>query len=119
VGQGANLREAWDKAFARTSRRRRGGIIAVKSRLTARAGGPSRKYSSEVIVAPSFRGGRWRFAEEEKICGCYRSWTCPLTAQPWMCRSVGADSFLLQQPSFCYHEVADLKIVTTAANGSE
>ena len=69
VGQGNNLREAWDKAFATDRQAPFGGIIAVNRRWTARAPRRSRKFSAKSSSRRIFRRRRWRFCRRRKICG--------------------------------------------------
>jgi phosphoribosylaminoimidazolecarboxamide formyltransferase / IMP cyclohydrolase len=54
VGQGASLREAWDKAFATDRQAPFGGIIAVNQPLDGAVAGAIAEIFSEVIVAPGF-----------------------------------------------------------------
>ncbi len=54
VGQGANLREAWDKAFATDRQAPFGGIIAVNQPLDGACAEAIAEIFSEVIVAPEF-----------------------------------------------------------------
>ena len=74
VGQGADLREAWDKAFATDKQAPFGGIIAVNQnarRCGARR--PSRKFSARSSSRRNFRRRRWRFCRRRKICACCKS----------------------------------------------
>jgi phosphoribosylaminoimidazolecarboxamide formyltransferase / IMP cyclohydrolase len=52
---------------------------------------------SEVIVAPDFSAEALAILQKKKNLRLLKSLKSPLTAQPWDVRSVGADSFLLQQ----------------------
>src|ERR1039457_4938907 len=54
VGQGANLREAWDTAFATDKQAPFGGIIAVNQPLDGACAEAIAEIFSEVIVAPDF-----------------------------------------------------------------
>ncbi len=54
MGQGANLREAWDKAFATDRQAPFGGIIAVNRPLDGACAEAIAEIFSEVIVAPEF-----------------------------------------------------------------
>ena len=54
VGQGANLREAWDKAFATDKQAPFGGIIASNQPLDGACAEAIAEIFSEVIVAPEF-----------------------------------------------------------------
>ena len=74
VGQGANLREAWDKAFATDKQAPFGGIIAVNQTLDGACAAAIAEIFSEVIVAPEFSAGSaGRFCRRKKICGCCKS----------------------------------------------
>ena len=109
VGQGANLREAWDKAFATDKQAPFGGIIAVNQPLDGACAEAIAEIFSEVIVAPEFSAEALAVLQKKKNLRLLQILKCPTAAQPWDVRSVGADSFLLQQ--------RDLK--TTARRGFE
>ena len=112
VGQGANLREAWDRAFATDKQAPFGGIIAVNQTLDAACAAAIAEIFSEVIVAPEFTAEALEILQKKKNLRLLQVVKSPLTSQPWDVRSVGADSFLLQQRDLKTTTVADLKIVT-------
>ena len=112
VGQGANLREAWDKAFATDKQAPFGGIIAVNKTLDGAVAEAIAEIFSEVIVAPEFSAEALAILQKKKNLRLLQIQKCPLSAQPWDMRSVGADSFLLQQRDLKVTAAADLKIVT-------
>jgi phosphoribosylaminoimidazolecarboxamide formyltransferase/IMP cyclohydrolase len=112
VGQGANLREAWDKAFATDKQAPFGGIIAVNQPLDGACAAAIAEIFSEVIVAPEFSAEALEILQKKKNLRLLQVVKSPLSAQPWDVRSVGADSFLLQQRDLKTTTVADLKIVT-------
>jgi len=112
VGQGANLREAWDKAFATDKQAPFGGIIAVNQTLDGACAAAIAEIFSEVIVAPEFSAEALEILQKKKNLRLLQIQKCSLSAQPWDVRSVGADSFLLQQRDLKTTAVADLKIVT-------
>ena len=112
VGQGANLRAAWDKAFATDKQAPFGGIIAVNQPLDGACAAAIAEIFSEVIVAPEFSQAALEILQKKKNLRLLQVVKCPLSAQPWDVRSVGADSFLLQQRDLKATAVADLKIVT-------
>ena len=112
VGQGANLRAAWDKAFATDKQAPFGGIIAVNQPLDGACAAAIAEIFSEVIVAPEFSAEALEILQKKKNLRLLQIVKCPLAAQPWDVRSVGADSFLLQQRDLKTTTVADLKIVT-------
>jgi phosphoribosylaminoimidazolecarboxamide formyltransferase / IMP cyclohydrolase len=112
VGQGANLREAWDKAFATDRQAPFGGIIAVNQPLDGACAAAIAEIFSEVIVAPEFSAEALAILQKKKNLRLLQITKSPLSAQPWDIRSVGADSFLLQQRDLKVTTAADLKIVT-------
>ena len=97
VGQGTTLREAWDKGLPATDKQAR---LAASSRvnrpLDAGCAEAIAEIFSEVIVAGFHRRGAGDFAEEKKSAPAQ-------DAEKLEClhsrgtRSVGADSFLMQQ----------------------
>jgi len=112
VGQGANLREAWDKAFATDKQAPFGGIIAVNQTLDAACAQAIAEIFSEVIVAPDFSPEALAILQQKKNLRLLKIKKDFLSSQPWDIRSVGADSFLLQQRDLKVTAAADLKIVT-------
>ena len=112
VGQGVNLREAWDKAFATDKQAPFGGIIAVNQTLDAACAEAIAEIFSEVIVAPEFTPDALAILQKKKNLRLLVIQKCPLAATPWDVRSVGADSFLLQQRDLKVTTAAELKIVT-------
>jgi phosphoribosylaminoimidazolecarboxamide formyltransferase/IMP cyclohydrolase len=112
VGQGATLREAWDKAFATDRQAPFGGIIAVNQPLDGACAEAIAEIFSEVIVAPEFSAAALEILQKKKNLRLLKVLKCPLSSQPLDVRSVGADSFLLQQRDLKTTAVADLKIVT-------
>ncbi len=112
VGRGANLREAWDKAFATDRQAPFGGIIAVNRPLDGDCAAAIAEIFSEVIIAPEFTAEALAILQKKKNLRLLQVLKCPLSAQPWDVRSVGADSFLLQQRDLKTTAAADLKIVT-------
>jgi len=112
VGQGANLREAWDKAFATDKQAPFGGIIAVNQPLDAACAEAIAEIFSEVIVAPEFSAEALAILQKKKNLRLLQIIKNPLAAQPWDMRSVGAESFLLQQRDLKITAATDLKIVT-------
>jgi phosphoribosylaminoimidazolecarboxamide formyltransferase/IMP cyclohydrolase len=112
VGQGANLPEAWDKAFATDKQAPFGGIIAVNKPLDGDCAEAIAEIFSEVIVAPEFTPAALAVLQKKKNLRLLQVVKCLGAAQPWDVRSVGADSFLLQQRDLKATTAADLKIVT-------
>ena len=112
VGQGANLRAAWDQAFATDKQAPFGGIIAVNQTLDGACAAAIAEIFSEVIVAPEFSPAALEILQPKKNLRLLQMLKNPLSAQPWEVRSVGADSFLLQQRDLKITKISDLKIVT-------
>ena len=112
VGQGVNLREAWDKAFATDRQAPFGGIIAVNRPLDAACADAIAEIFSEVIIAPEFSADALAILQKKKNLRLLKSLKLLSTARPWDVRSVGADSYLWQGRDTRVTTAADLKIVT-------
>ncbi|MDE3069057.1 MAG: bifunctional phosphoribosylaminoimidazolecarboxamide formyltransferase/IMP cyclohydrolase [Verrucomicrobiota bacterium] len=112
VGQGANLREAWDKAFATDRQAPFGGIIAVNEVLDGGCAQAIAEIFSEVIVAPDFSPEALGILQKKKNLRLLKMLKPPREDGPLDFRSVGADSMLLQQRDLKTTGRADLKIVT-------
>ncbi len=112
VGQGPNLREAWDKAFATDRQAPFGGIIAVNQPLDGTCAAAISEIFSEVIIAPEFSPEALEILQKKKNLRLLRIIKSPLAAPAWDMRSVGAGSYLLQQRDLKVTTAADLKIVT-------
>ena len=115
VGQGTTLREAWDKAFATDRQAPFGGIIAVNEPLDGPCAEAIAEIFSEVIVAPSFTDEALAVLTKKKNLRLLQILQNPATAAPWDVRSVGAESYLLQQRDLKLTTAADLKVVTKRA----
>lgn len=112
VGQGANLREAWDKAFATDRQAPFGGIIAVNRALDRACAEAIAEIFSEVIVAPDFTAEALDVLQKKKNLRILKGLGSPSTRQPWNVRSVGADSYLWQDCDLRATTSDDLRIVT-------
>jgi phosphoribosylaminoimidazolecarboxamide formyltransferase/IMP cyclohydrolase len=112
VGAGNDLQEAWDKAFATDRQAPYGGIIAVNQPLDGTCAAAIAEIFSEVIVAPKFSAEALAVLRKKKNLRLIQLIRPLQAAQPWDVRSVGADSFLLQQRDLKTTTAADLKIVT-------
>jgi phosphoribosylaminoimidazolecarboxamide formyltransferase/IMP cyclohydrolase len=110
VGQGTNLREAWDRAFATDKQAPFGGIIAVNAPLDAACAEAIAEIFSEVIVAPDFSADALAVLQKKKNLRLVKILKSPSSSEPWDVRSVGANSFLLQQRDL--RPMPELKIVT-------
>ncbi|MBM3830137.1 MAG: bifunctional phosphoribosylaminoimidazolecarboxamide formyltransferase/IMP cyclohydrolase [Verrucomicrobia bacterium] len=115
VGQGATLREAWDKAFATDKQAPFGGIIAVNQPLDGPCAEAIAEIFSEVIVAPTFTEEALAVLTKKKNLRLLQVLKNPAVAAPWDVRSVGAESFLLQQRDLKLTVAGDLKVVTQRA----
>ncbi len=95
VGQGANLREAWDKAFATDKQAPFGGIIATNKILDGDCANAIAEIFSEVIVAPDFSAEALAILQKKKnlrlmkllkVPSSQRSrWTCEASARIHFC----------------------------------
>jgi phosphoribosylaminoimidazolecarboxamide formyltransferase / IMP cyclohydrolase len=112
MGQGATLREAWDKAFATDKQAPFGGIIAVNQPLDAGCAEAIAEIFSEVIVAPDFSPEAMAILQKKKNLRLMKVLKSLNDASHSDIRSVGADSFLLQERDLKTVTAADLKIVT-------
>jgi phosphoribosylaminoimidazolecarboxamide formyltransferase/IMP cyclohydrolase len=114
VGQGANLREAWDKAFATDKQAPFGGIIATNKIIDAACAEAIAEIFSEVIVAPDFSAEALEILQKKKNLRLIKSVQGPKSKvqSDFDIRSVGADSFLMQERDLKITTRADLKIVT-------
>jgi phosphoribosylaminoimidazolecarboxamide formyltransferase/IMP cyclohydrolase len=112
VGQGASLRKAWDKAYATDRQAPFGGIIAVNRPLDGGVAEAIAEIFSEVIVAPDFLPEALTVLQKKKNLRLVRMRKSPLESQPWDLRSVGADSYLLQERDLKATTAETLKTVT-------
>src|SRR6266700_7288392 len=115
VGQGENLREAWDHAFDTDKQAPFGGIIAVNRPLDLPCAQAIAEIFSEVIVAPSFTEEAAALLQKKKNLRLMKVLRSPLTASPLDIRSVGAESFLLQERDLKTVTAPELKVVTRSA----
>ena len=112
VGQGANLREAWDKAFATDKQAPFGGIIAVNKTLDGACAEAIAEIFSEVIVAPEFSPEALEILQKKKNLRLMKILKSTREGRQWDLRGVGANSFLLQQQDYKVTTTESLKIVT-------
>jgi phosphoribosylaminoimidazolecarboxamide formyltransferase/IMP cyclohydrolase len=112
VGQGEDLRQAWDRAFATDRQAPFGGIIAVNRVLDPACAEAIAEIFSEVIVAPAFAPEALSLLQKKKNLRLLRLKKPVIDAQPLDVRSVGADSFLVQQRDLNSIAAQDLKFVT-------
>jgi len=112
VGQGSSLREAWDKAFATDKQAPFGGIIAVNRPLDLACAEAIAEIFSEVIVAPDFLPDAAALLQKKKnlrLLKVLKNPACPATPDV---RSVGAESFLVQERDSRRVTAQDVKVVT-------
>ena len=112
LGQGANLREAWDKALATDRQAPFGGIIVVNCAIDPACAEAISGIFSEVIVAPDFTAEALGVLTKKKNLRLLKTRKSPLVAQPWDLRSIGADSFLWQDRDLKVTTAETLRIVT-------
>ncbi|HSY74568.1 MAG TPA: bifunctional phosphoribosylaminoimidazolecarboxamide formyltransferase/IMP cyclohydrolase [Dongiaceae bacterium] len=112
VGQGATLREAWDKAFATDKQAPFGGIIATNKILDGDCAEAIAEIFSEVIIAPDFSAEALAVLQKKKNLRLLKILKSTREGGTFDLRGVGADSFLLQQRDLKILARADLKIVT-------
>jgi phosphoribosylaminoimidazolecarboxamide formyltransferase/IMP cyclohydrolase len=112
VGQGAELREAWEKALATDRQAPFGGIIAVNRPLDGSCAEAISDIFSEVIVAPAFDGDALTILQRKKNLRLLKLLQTPQAAQAWDVRSIGADSYLLQERDGKAGALENLKVVT-------
>jgi phosphoribosylaminoimidazolecarboxamide formyltransferase/IMP cyclohydrolase len=112
VGQGASLREAWDKAYATDKQAPFGGIIAVNRTLDLSCAEAIAEIFSEVIVAPEFMAEAMALLQKKKNLRLLKVLKNPAGGPPLEVRSVGAESYLLQERDVKRVVAADLNFVT-------
>jgi phosphoribosylaminoimidazolecarboxamide formyltransferase/IMP cyclohydrolase len=115
VGQGASLREAWDKAYATDRQAPFGGIIAVNQPLDAACAEAIAEIFSEVIIAPRFEAEALAILQKKKNLRLIQVLRSPLTSGGWEVRSVGADAYLCQQRDATIAARSQMKVVTRRA----
>ena len=115
VGQGTTLREAWEKAFATDRQAPFGGIIAVNQLLDPAVAEAIAEIFSEVIVAPDFAPEALAILQKKKNLRLLKVLKSPGSKQGWELRSVGAESFLLQERDAKVSAGQDWKVVTRRA----
>lgn len=112
AGQGATLREAWDKAFATDKQAPFGGIIAANRPLDLACAEAIAEIFSEVIVAPGFAPEALELLGKKKSLRLIKILKTPAPGVSLQFRSVGADSLLVQERDAKTVGRADLKIVS-------
>ncbi|HYV27887.1 MAG TPA: bifunctional phosphoribosylaminoimidazolecarboxamide formyltransferase/IMP cyclohydrolase, partial [Candidatus Eisenbacteria bacterium] len=112
VGQGNNLREAWDKAFATDQQAPFGGIIAVNATVDLGCAQAIAEIFSEVIIAPEFTADALALLQKKKNLRLLRMRKDPRAAPGLEIRTVGAELYLAQERDLKTITENDLKVVT-------
>lgn len=118
VGQGNQLAEAWEKAFATDQQAPFGGIIASNVEMDGPCAEAIAGIFSEVIVAPSFNPDALGILQKKKNLRLIRTQQSQISSG-WQIRAVGAGSFLAQAFDEKMVGKEDLKIVTERAPSEE
>jgi phosphoribosylaminoimidazolecarboxamide formyltransferase/IMP cyclohydrolase len=112
VGQGKTVKEAWEKAYATDTQAPFGGIIALNTELDSESAQTIKDIFAEVVVAPSFSQEALTILAEKKNIRLMQVLQDPRTGSPWRLRSVGAESFVMQEADSKALSVSDFKIVS-------
>jgi len=112
VGQGPNLRTAWDRAFATDQQAPFGGIIAVNRALDLAVAEAIAEIFSEVIIAPEFTSEALGVLQKKKNLRLLRVLPPAFAPGQWEIRTVGSGLFLAQQPDAPATEDRNWKVVT-------
>ncbi len=106
------MREAWDKAFATDKQAPFGGIIVTNKILDADCANAIAEIFSEVIVAPDFSPEALEILQKKKNLRLIKVLKSLNEGSRFDIRSVGADSYLMQERDLKMVSRAELKIVT-------
>jgi phosphoribosylaminoimidazolecarboxamide formyltransferase / IMP cyclohydrolase len=115
VGRGATLAEAWTKAFETDKQAPFGGIIAVNQTLDRSVAEAISEIFSEVIVASDFSPEALEILQKKKNLRLLKMLETSSERSPFDVRSVGAESFLVQERDLKSVRAEDLKIRTNRA----
>jgi phosphoribosylaminoimidazolecarboxamide formyltransferase/IMP cyclohydrolase len=113
VGSDANLRAAWDKAFATDRQAPFGGIIVGNRPLDEALAGAIAEIFSEVIIAPDFTPAALELLRKKKNLRLMRLRGLPSTALRDVRSVIGG--FLVQDHDTACETVADGRVVTRRA----
>jgi len=119
VGQGENLCEAWNKAFATDKQAPFGGVIVTNRPLDGACAAAIAEIFSEVIVAPDFSAEALAALQKKKNLRLLKMLKSPTAGSGFNLRSVGANSFLLQECDAKVTARTNLKIVTRCKPNEE
>ena len=112
LGQADTLAAAWAKAYATDRQAPFGGIIACNTALDIATAEAISEIFTEVIVAPDFDADALELLQQKKNLRLVKLLLNPANVVPWDIRSVGAESFLVQERDLRQTTAADLEIVT-------
>ncbi len=112
AGQGATLREAWEKAFETDKQAPFGGIIATNRNLDLQCAEAVAEVFSEVIVAPGFAPDALRLLEKKKSLRLIKILRPPSAASSLQFRGAGPGAMLVQERDERKVGADDLRIVT-------
>ena len=112
LGQAEELSAAWDKAYATDQQAPFGGIIACNTTLKFATAEQISEIFTEVIVAPDFSEDALELLQQKKNLRLVKLKLNPANAVPWDVRSVGAESFLVQERDLKKTSAVDLEVVT-------
>jgi phosphoribosylaminoimidazolecarboxamide formyltransferase / IMP cyclohydrolase len=114
VGQGEQLAEAWEKAFATDRLAPFGGIIASNVPLDGPCAEAIAGIFSEVIIAPEFQPEALEILQKKKNLRLIKAKQSQISSG-WQVRAVGAESYLAQAFDQKMVNESDLKVVTKRA----
>ncbi|SVB40011.1 uncharacterized protein METZ01_LOCUS192865, partial [marine metagenome] len=112
LGQADTLADAWDKAYATDRQAPFGGIIACNTTLDLATAEAISEIFTEVIVAPDFDADALELLQKKKNLRLTKLLLNPANVVPLDVRSVGAESFLVQERDLRQTAAVDLKIVS-------
>ena len=118
LGQGASLREAWDKALATDRQAPFGGIIAVNCALDSACAEAIAEIFSEVIVAPDFTAAALGVLQKKKNLRLLRTLEIAAHSAAVGCAQCGRGLVLVAGTGFEGHDGGELEDRDApAANG--